>query len=76
MYYNMLLRGLERYLNADEASSRITYSEKELLRTVLPYSIDGRVTYIDHPDKLPPNADVFLDLATERFQNIPWLILE
>ena len=76
LYYNRLLRSIESFLNAHEASFRIRYSEKEVLRTAFPYSLDGTVKYYAHVDRLPTDADAFFDLATEQLTRIPWLILK
>ena len=73
LYYNLLLRGLERFLNDNEASSRITYEEQESLRTALPYDVDGWVKYAKN---LPENSEEFFHLAVGQFRAIPWLVLE
>ena len=74
LYYNRLLRSVEAYLSANEASSRIRYAEKEVLRTALPYSTDGTVIYIASPASLPQDGDAFFEDAVKQFRNIPWLI--
>lgn len=74
LYYNRLLRTLDAYLNAADASSKISYAEKDVLRTALPYSIAGTVAYIDDPADLRPNGGAFFADAIEQFKSIPWLI--
>ena len=66
LYYNLLLRGLERFLNDNEASSRITYEEQESLRTALPYDVDGWVKYAKN---LPENSEEFFHLAVGQFSS-------
>ena len=76
LYYNILLRGIENYLNSADASSRIAYSEKEILRTALPYATNGSVTYLSSHDLLPEDAEAFFRDATGQFKGIPWLRLK
>ena len=73
LYYNRLLRSIDSYLNAHEASYRIKYSEKEELRTIFPYTNDGRVAYLA---ALPEDVDGFFNVAIEQFRCISWLILK
>ena len=72
LYYNRLLRSVEGYLNTYEASSKISFFEKQELRAVFPFRIDGRVAYLD---AVPENAAAYFNAATERLKGISWLTL-
>ena len=72
LYYNRMLRELDMFLSSD-ASSKIKFSEKQTLRTTLPYRITGNVMFMVKP---PSQADKFFDDAIEQFQGVEWLILE
>ncbi len=70
-YYNLMLRELEQLLGPG-ASSRIKFSEKQLLRTALPHNIDGSVLFLTQP---PDNPSEFFHQAAEQFEGIKWLTL-
>ena len=70
-FYNLMLRELE-YLLESEASSRISFVEKQTLRTALPYALDGSIQFLTQP---PDNANEFFHQATEQFEGVKWLTL-
>ena len=74
--YNMLLRGALNFIDSPIASSKITYTEKEALRTVLPYDTAGRVTFFVNALALPEDRDGFFRAAAEQFEGVLWLRLE
>lgn len=75
LYLNRLIRSLDELVNDQQASSRLTFEEKEVLRSALPYRLDGNVAIFSHTDQLPKSSDKYFETVSEGFRSVPWLML-
>ena len=76
LQYNLLLRGLDRFISDYSASSEITFDEREQIRRAFPYSTGGHVIYIQNANALPNDAPSYFRTVVEQFREIPWLGLK
>ena len=59
LYLNMMMRNMERFLNYNHNSSKLSFQEREHFRRAMPfpYSITGQVVYLTSVDVLSEEID-------------------
>ena len=76
LQYNLLIRGLDRFMSDFSASSEITFDEREKIRRAFPYSTGGHIIIMQNADALPEDTEEYFSTVARQFRGISWIGVE